>query len=463
MRLLLKFPTRSRPQQALKTLQVYCNMATRPDLIGIAMSCDSDDDSMTRTLVQDEFARALSRVAWSRVFFGHSKTKIEACNANMGEIDYPWDIVMLISDDMVPIVKGYDDVIRSHMMASFPDTNGILWFNDGHQENRLNTLSIMGRAMYSHFGTIYHPSYKSFFCDTEFTDLCRGPLAAKCLYVPSCIVRHEHPGNGYGGVDSLYVKNQLAWREDLMNYIERKEYPVDWTIMIPTIPGRERSLQTLITQIRTLSQQICPQLRVSIRLGFDDRKITIGAKRDQMLQAAEGRYMSFIDDDDTITPAYFEDAAACIQGRFDCMRLRGQISRWTFTHSIATKVTDPMANETTFLRPPNHLNVMKADVAKLFRFVDASSGEDLEWTIRLARTGYNQREYQSDPTRIHYIYEFGDRVISPGVLELQQKMTCEQKLQHVLIMNRPGTSLPRAEGMMVPPQLRLGPRGFART
>jgi hypothetical protein len=158
MRLLLKFPTRSRPQQALRTLQAYCNMATSPELIGIAMSCDADDDSMSRTLVQDEFIRTMGRVAWNHIFYGNSKTKIEACNANMIEIAYPWDIVMLVSDDMIPIVKGYDDVIRSHMLASFPDTNGTLWFNDGHQENKLNTLSVMGRKMYDSFGYIYHPS-----------------------------------------------------------------------------------------------------------------------------------------------------------------------------------------------------------------------------------------------------------------------------------------------------------------
>ena len=59
MRLLLKFPTRSRPQQAMKVLQHYYNMATNPGDIGVAMSCDLDDDSMTRTLVRDEFDRIL--------------------------------------------------------------------------------------------------------------------------------------------------------------------------------------------------------------------------------------------------------------------------------------------------------------------------------------------------------------------------------------------------------------------
>lgn len=458
MRLLLKFPTRSRPQQALRTLQSYCNMATRPDLIGIAMSCDLDDDSMTRGLVREEFERTMVAVSWHRIFYGNNKTKIEACNANMADIDYPWDIVMLVSDDMVPIVKGYDDAIRAHMMASFPDTNGILWFSDGHQANNLNTLSIMGRVMYNHFGYLYQPSYKSFYCDTEFTDLCRGALADKCVYSSACIVRHEHPGNGYGPSDSLYQKNQVAWNEDMDNYINRKQYPVDWTIMIPTIPGREQKLQSLIQSIHELRQRACPALRIAIALGFDNREVSIGTKRQNMLQAAEGKYTSFVDDDDKVTIHYFEDAAECIAGNFDCMRLRGQIAQWTFTHSLANKLDQPMANETTFLRPPNHLNVMKADIAKNTKFRDATNGEDLDWTIRLAQTGCLRTEYQSDESRIHYIYELGDRTLSPYSIERQRKMTHEQMLSAVFsTRNQPQ---PEASGS---PQLRLGSRGFVRT
>ena len=159
----------------MRVIQQYSNMAINPKSIGVAMSCDSDDESMTRTLVKDEFNRILGQFGWHQMYYGNSKTKIEACNADMEKVEYPWDIVVLVSDDMVPIVRGYDDVIRSHMIASFPDTNGILWFNDGHQGENLNTLSVMGRTMYQSFGYIYHPSYKSFYCDTEFTD---GNVAA---------------------------------------------------------------------------------------------------------------------------------------------------------------------------------------------------------------------------------------------------------------------------------------------
>jgi hypothetical protein len=244
-------------------------------------------------------------------------------------------------------------------------------------------------------------------------------------------------------------------------YIARKTYPCDWTILIASIPGRERSLQALLTSIRDFSRAVCPDLRIKMMLGYDNRVLSIGAKRQQMLDGATGKYVSFIDDDDRVTREYFEDAYTCIRGGFDCCRLRGKVSSWTFTHSIANKLDQPMANDTTFLRPPNHLNVMKTDIAKTTGFTDAVYGEDLDWTIRLARTGCLRTEYQPDEARIHYIYELGDRDLSPEVIERQRRTTHEQMLPNVLATRNQLPS-PRPE-VVAGPQLRLGARGFVRT
>ena len=51
MRILLKCPTRSRPQRVLKTLGAYLRLAARPDLLGVALSCDVDDPTMTQPLM----------------------------------------------------------------------------------------------------------------------------------------------------------------------------------------------------------------------------------------------------------------------------------------------------------------------------------------------------------------------------------------------------------------------------
>lgn len=458
MRILLKCPTRSRPQKVLDCLRRYVSLAAHPEQIGIAVSCDEDDASMR---APTDLEKVLAKCEWSRIFYGPNTSKIQACNANMGEIDYPWDIVVLVSDDMIPQIRGYDDVLRNHMRASFPDTDGILWFNDGCQGDKLNTLTILGRSMYIRLGHLYEPDYTSLFCDTEFTDRCRGDLASKCFYSPFVLIRHEHPGTGYTqAMDALYAKNQTYWNRDMYTYIRRKQYPVHWSALIATIPGREDTLRRLTESIHEKVKRLAPEMTYEIRLAFDNREQSIGLKREGLLQAAKGKYMSFLDDDDELTDAYIEDLWATIQGEFHVMRLRGQIAQYTFTHSIETKLSDRMARDGVFVRPPNHLNPMMTDVAKLIHFKDAVRGEDLDWTIRLARAGFLTSEYRSDPTRIHYLYTMGSRTIDAKTLEFQSTTSYDTMLSMVWTPAGPQVPPPATGAQPRIPILRLTTRGF---
>jgi glycosyltransferase involved in cell wall biosynthesis len=257
-------------------------------------------------------------------------------------------------------------------------------------------------------------------------------------------------------MDALYDRNQKYWNEDMYTYIRRKSYAYDWSVLIPTIPGREASLQSLLASLREKVARIAPHLRVEECIAFDNREKSIGRKRQELLQGAKGRYMSFIDDDDQITDAYIEDLAQTIAGNYHVMRLRGEISQYTFTHSLENTLASPMARGDVFLRPPNHLNPMLTDVAKLISFGDATYGEDLDWTIRLAKRGFLEREFQSDPSRIHYIYRLGDRTVHPSTLEFQRKTTYDTMLQAV--WTPAGAQVPaQPQG---PRTLRLTSRGF---
>lgn len=466
MRILLKCPTRSRPQKVIPTLQKYVSLASRKDLIGVAVSCDQDDTSMTRSIIQQELHDVLSPLAWHRVYYGMSKSKIEACNADMAEIDYPWDIVVLVSDDMIPQIHAWDEVIRSYMKANFPTTDGILWFNDGCQGDKLNTLSIYGRAMYESFRYLYQPDYKSFFCDTELTDLCKGPLASKCRYIPYCIIRHEHPGTGFAdAMDQLYAHNQKHWNDDMRTYALRKTYPYDWSALIPTIPGREAGLHRLLESIHEKVARICPEMRYEICVAFDNREMSIGMKRQKLLEEAKGKYLSFIDDDDTITDAYLEDLWATIRGGFHVMRLRGQMQEYTFVHSTEITTDSPMATHdepAIFQRPPNHLNPMLSILAKSVPFKNAVHGEDLDWTLELYRRKLLLSEYRSDPSRIHYNYNLGYRSVHPDVVKLQRTTNYETML--AMLFTPAGENVPRGAPPTPAPlavrTLRLGSKGF---
>lgn len=146
LRILCKYPTRGRPSIFLTRLKEWASMATDPARIAFLISYDEDDASMTPEVIA-EAEKAHPAVICVR---GKSKTKIQACNADLNEYEGDWDVVLLISDDMWCVRMGWDNVIRHHMMVRFPDTDGSLWFYDGAQR-RINTLTCYGRKYYERF------------------------------------------------------------------------------------------------------------------------------------------------------------------------------------------------------------------------------------------------------------------------------------------------------------------------
>jgi hypothetical protein len=213
MKLLIKFPTRQRPDKFRNTMKLYQSMLSRKNEYEFVISMDEDDATMNT----EPMKKFLRNVPHCSFYYGHSKNKIEAINANLE--DKKFDVLLLASDDMIPIVRGYDDIILQHMKRHFPEMDGCLHFNDGRQGENLNTLSIMGYYMYKHFGYIYHPDYYSLFCDNEFM-VCTQMLG-KVHYVPKVIIRHDW--TTYTGADPLHYRNETHYRRDQMLFEQRKQ------------------------------------------------------------------------------------------------------------------------------------------------------------------------------------------------------------------------------------------------
>jgi len=153
-------------------------------------------------------------------YIGNSKTKIEAVNADLEDFT-DFDILLLASDDMIPQVQGFDNDIRENMEKYFPDTDGILWFFDGKRRD-LNTLCILGKKYYDRFGYIYHPGYKSFYCDDEFTQV--GNRLGKQQFIEKVIIEHKHPDNTPGvSNDELYAINSKFYPVDHKFFLLRQK------------------------------------------------------------------------------------------------------------------------------------------------------------------------------------------------------------------------------------------------
>jgi hypothetical protein len=138
-------------------------------------------------------------------FYGNSKSKIEACNANLEGVD--GDVLLLASDDMVPVQMGYDDIIAKCYEQAFPDYDGAIKFWDGlrPKEDPLMTLTVMGFPLYKQFGYIYNPEYKSLYCDNEQTQVCAA--LNKLRRCDMCIIQHQWTSEPF---DTLHARNENA-------------------------------------------------------------------------------------------------------------------------------------------------------------------------------------------------------------------------------------------------------------
>lgn len=209
-RILIKFPTRNRHQKAMEVINKYISFATHPDSIQILVTVDEDDQP-------EKYSFTDPRVI---VKVGPSSGKVNAINRDIPDHS-TFDILLLGSDDMIPIVQGYDDIIRTKMHENFPDGDGVLWFNDGFRKNTLNTLVICGSKYYQRFGYIYYPEYKSVWCDNEFTDVANK--LGRQIYFDTTIIKHLHPSNTLSiNNDDLYRRNSIHFLTDKQLYITRR-------------------------------------------------------------------------------------------------------------------------------------------------------------------------------------------------------------------------------------------------
>jgi glycosyltransferase involved in cell wall biosynthesis len=180
------------------------------------------------------------------------------------------------------------------------------------------------------------------------------------------------------------------------------------SILIPSTTERSELLNTLS---ENLKKQIieCDQ-NVEIIVFTDNKELSIGAKRNQLMEIARGEYVCYFDDDDMPSPNYIELILKAIESKPDCCSLKGIIT-WNgqnpeiFEHSIKYKEwrTATFSNP-KYERPPNHLNVIKSSIAKRFKFPELNHGEDSEWSEAILKSGLIQIEAYIEQVIYNYLY-----------------------------------------------------------
>lgn len=154
------------------------------------------------------------------------------------------------------------------------------------------------------------------------------------------------------------------------------------SILIPSLNERKNSFDVLKADI---ADQIGNH-QVEILSLCDDGQLSIGEKRNMLLVQSTGEYVTFVDDDDTVSPDYVEKILKALSQNPDCCSLTGEIvfsdgySR-PFIHSLRYDRWVDDHEGKVYYRPPNHLNTIRRSIALQVKFPLLNSGEDRAFSM----------------------------------------------------------------------------------
>lgn len=138
-------------------------------------------------------------------------------------------------------------------------------------------------------------------------------------------------------------------------------------------------LDRLAALLGDLSRQ-ADGLSAEILCLFDNKRRTIGAKRNAMLDIARGRFIMFVDDDDRVEPDYVQSVLQAILANpnTDCVVFDVLVHIHGQSQKVCKYGVELSHGEDggAYYRLPNHVMCHRVDIARRFPYQDISYGED---------------------------------------------------------------------------------------
>ena len=179
------------------------------------------------------------------------------------------------------------------------------------------------------------------------------------------------------------------------------------SILIPTLDSRTHLCEQLCDEIKRQLTETNEPAFVEVLTLRDAGIMAVGAKRNQLIGKAQGRFVVFIDDDDTINKNYIKLILEAIRKneQADCISFVGEI---TFRGKHPRKMVHSIKNHEwyynngEYVRPPCHITPVRRDIAASYRFANKNFAEDMDWTLRMSRDQALKQEVLLDDVLYYY-------------------------------------------------------------
>lgn len=169
------------------------------------------------------------------------------------------------------------------------------------------------------------------------------------------------------------------------------------SILIATTPERQEKFTILYNELMrqktafdtTHDSLGCLEIVVNAGARFLDGGLSIGKKREALVNEASGEYLCFLDDDESIAPNYIESLMRLCYQDMDVCTFRAFVKMENFWALVDMRlmynVNDQLNPDYTTRRPPWHMCPVKSKYAKIYGFPDVNAAEDFEWMKKVLK------------------------------------------------------------------------------
>jgi glycosyltransferase involved in cell wall biosynthesis len=183
---------------------------------------------------------------------------------------------------------------------------------------------------------------------------------------------------------------------------------MDISILIPTMKPRERLFQQVLAEVQRQIRET-PEIKVEVLWESDNGELTLGQKRNVLMDRCSGKYHCFVDDDDVLAPNYLRTFVPMIASGidYDCASFvgahyfKGHLNK-LFHHSLDYTVWGEYPDR--FVRTISPMNLIKTSIVRQVRYKDIRNTEDHEFSKRLMASGLLTTEFKIDPNVPIYHY-----------------------------------------------------------
>ena len=179
------------------------------------------------------------------------------------------------------------------------------------------------------------------------------------------------------------------------------------SVLVCALKGREELRKRLL-------DVLLPQINhdeVEYHEMMDGGEISIGAKRQRLLEGARGEYVCFVDDDDLVSVDYITRIVTALKEHpeADCVGFNSlrfmdgrEDGRCVYSKRYTDWVNNPPGNDPRFERSPCHLTPVRRGIALRVGFTDTNSGEDRLYSQGIAPLIRNEVFLEGEPMYFYY-------------------------------------------------------------